>query len=159
MQFGHRYNTYQKQKKLLKEHGWDYMISEAPYSVTVERMDKILTFLPLFEKPGFSAGECILEKGKFPYCKYTHEVHAFISTLYDDGWICHFDWSSWQKEAIKYVNDPSELEFADLDTLRKLLTLHMRKERFCEGYMIEMIESGHLVAILKRLQTIRDSMK
>jgi hypothetical protein len=135
------------------------MISTVHDPVKIEHIDKILTFLPKFERPGFSAGECISQKGEFPYCKYAPEVHAFISTIYDDGWIYLFDWSSWQKEAIKYLNDPSELESADLDTLRKLLTLHVRKERFCEGHMSEMIKSGHIVAILKRLRMIRDSIK
>jgi len=36
------------------------------------------------------------------------------------------------------------LERADLETIRKLLTLHVRKERFCEGHLLGMFESGHL---------------
>ena len=53
---------------------------------------------------------------------------------------------------------PEMLEPADLETIRKLLTLHVRKERFCEGHLLGMFESGHLTKLLRRLHAIRRDM-
>jgi len=122
----------------------------------LKSMDKVLKFLPIFEKQGFSAGEVVANKGQFPYINYSPEVRDFISTLNESGLIRPFDWGSWQNEATRYFNDPAQLDSADIDTLSKLLTLHVRKERFCEGHLKHMLESGHIVEIFKRLRTIKD---
>ena len=50
--------------------------------------------------------------------------------------------------------DPEKVATASLEDVRRLLTLHMRKERFCEGHMAEMIRSGHIVALLRRLDSL-----
>lgn len=66
---------------------------------------------------------------------------------------CHlqipFDWIKWQKQAAAYYRNPSRLKKASMLTLRKLLTLHMRKERFVTGHMEGMIQGGYIQAILK----------
>ena len=46
------------------------------------------------------------------------------------------------------------LASADLLTLRKLLTTHIRADRFTEGHL----ESGHITAILRQLKQIRDAL-
>jgi hypothetical protein len=56
--------------------------------------------------------------------------------------------------AVKYVNDPDQIESADVEVLRKLLTTHVRQERFCEGYLAAMFENGHILALLRRLKQI-----
>jgi len=50
------------------------------------------------------------------------------------------------------------LKNADIKIIRKLLTLHIRKERFYEGHLIDIIDSGHMVIILNRLVQIRENM-
>jgi hypothetical protein len=40
-------------------------------------------------------------------------------------------------------------------TLRKLLTTHVRADRFVEGHLAGVLESGHMLAILRRLKDIR----
>ena len=79
------------------------------------------------------------------------EVDDLVQALYDNGWVEPFDWSKFQDEAIGYFENPSRLETVDLETIRKLLTLHVRKDRFCEGHFLEMLEKGHIQAILRRL--------
>ena len=36
-----------------------------------------------------------------------------------------------------------------------LLTAHARNDRFCEGHLVAMIESGHVAACLRRLRDLR----
>jgi hypothetical protein len=42
--------------------------------------------------------------------------------------------------------------------VRKLLTTHIRADRFIEGHLAGVLENGHIVAVLRRLRTIRDQM-
>ena len=70
-----------------------------------------------------------------------------------------FDWPSWQDVANCYFTDSAALESADLLTLRKLLTTHVRMERFVDGHLATVFESGHLVAILERLKALRAELE
>jgi hypothetical protein len=49
------------------------------------------------------------------------------------------------------VASPEFLTGADASTIRKHLTLQARKDRFCEGHLAVMLESGHITALLRRL--------
>ena len=51
---------------------------------------------------------------------------------------------------------PGALDDADLVTLVKLLTLHVRKERFSGGQLANALEQGWLAAILERLRNVPD---
>jgi hypothetical protein len=111
----------------------------------------ILAFLPVLEAPGFRFGEMVAKPAQFPYARMAPEVAGLVQALYGSGWVEPFDWSEFQDEAIGYFENPSRLETVDLETVRKLLTLHVRKDRFCEGHFLEMLEKGHIQAILRRL--------
>lgn len=107
---------------------------------------------------GSTSGNWEIKPGQFPILDYDDTVVAFTKSLRDHGWIVPFDWPEWQNRAEEYVNDPKNVESADVDTIQKLLTLHSRKERFCEGHLAAMIECGHIAALLRRLKTIRATM-
>ena len=139
--------------------------SEAGSGIGAGDMDALVEFLPIFEKPGFSFGrwsgggvdtEVAMS---IPCFVPSKEAARFLDALHDRNWIEPFDWPGWQRQAARYLGSPGGLKRARLGTLRKLLTLHVRKERFCEGHLSAVHESGHLVAILRRLQAIRDRMK
>lgn len=80
------------------------------------------------------------------------------STLYEQKIIIVFDWTSWGDEVKRYQAEPEALARANLLTLRKLLTAHIRADRFVEGRLASVLESGHIAAILRRLKQIRDEM-
>ncbi len=81
-----------------------------------------------------------------------------MQTLYDTDWMADFDWGAWQGSARKYFDDPTKIERAKAGTIQKLLITHVREDRFCEGHLAEMIECGHIVALLRRLKVIREKM-
>ena len=84
---------------------------------------------------------------------------AFPRNDDDNGWVTPaFDWTEWQESAKKFVDSPKKIEKADATTIQKLLTTHSRADRFCEGHLASMFESGHIVALLRRLREIRASM-
>jgi len=127
-------------------------------TLSTEDIDALLRFLPILEANGFVFGQWDSQEGTFPHFNFSAEADRFHHCLYDNNWIVSFDWPGWQAEAERLCASPEMLERADLETIRKLLTLHVRKERFCEGHLLGMFESGHLTNVLRRLRAIRRDM-
>ena len=131
---------------------------EAP-EIGARQLDAVLRFLPIFEESEYVFGEWHSPEGQLPYYAMSREAMDFVRALYDQQVVFTFDWTSWQDEARRYFSDPESLETADLLTLRKLLTTHVRKDRFVEGHLGDMSERGHITAILRRLREIREGME
>lgn len=126
---------------------------------TKQSIEKLLPFLSVFQTPNFKAGTWITKKGVFPWLDYSAEVAEFTRLLYDSGMIVAFDWSNWTTESGAYFENPEKIETADLETIRKLFTTQVRKDRFCEGHLAEMIENGHVALLLERLEQLWNEMK
>jgi O-acetyl-ADP-ribose deacetylase len=122
--------------------------------ITEKNINKILSFIKYFESKDSVFYTVDTLDLLYPHI-YSQKVLDFEKALYEENIIYVFDWVSWHAEAEKYFKDTELLKDADLDTLRKLLTLHARKERFCSGHLAHMIESGHFLNILKRLKDIK----
>jgi len=129
-------------------------------STQVEKQDieVILSYLPSFERDGYDFGEMREEEGMFPYADYSGEVMEFYRDLYLHHFIVDFDWPSWQHVAVEYYQNPDLIKNADLMTLRRLFTTHIRKDRFCEGHLLAVLERGHITAMLRRLAAIYKAM-
>ena len=119
-------------------------------------IDALLPFLPTFESDRFRAGEWHVEEGVMPFFSPDEEVGRFVEALYEHGWVVPFDWPAWREEAERYVGSPESVAGADLDTIRRLLTTHVRQDRFCDGHLAEMIRNGHVAVVLRRLQELRE---
>jgi len=119
----------------------------------------LVEFIPVLESPHFVAGEW--RGGQkdadgvihMPWFELSVDALAFSRTLGKHGWIVVFDWMSWTGDARRLV-ETDGLERADLLTLRKLLTLLVRRDRFVEGSLGEAFESGLVVRILYRLRAL-----
>jgi hypothetical protein len=120
-------------------------------------MDAILPYLDRFTAEGFSVGTWHSPPGQFPWFEFNDSVTEFQQALYDNDWIKSFDWGEWQDTAREYVEDPAKVESADAETIQKLLTTHVRKERFCEGHLAAMFENGQMVGLLRRVLELRKS--
>jgi O-acetyl-ADP-ribose deacetylase len=93
-----------------------------------------------------------------PYV-YAPEFTQFIQELYRENLVIDFNWVTWKDEAAEYLENPSQIESADLETLQKLITTHVRADRFNGGHLAQMVENGQILLILKRLATIRGQME
>ena len=125
---------------------------------TAENFDRVLDFLPYFESASrhfYDLDTAGLSMD--PYI-YAPEVVRFISTLYAQGFIIPYDWAAWKDEAARYQSDPSLIHGADIPTLRKLLTLYVRADRFNSGYVAAMIDRGLILVILRRLKVLRSTL-
>jgi len=138
------------------------MTKNTPTNVQI---DAVLKYLPLLKQPGFVPSTrygCKKDEDgviSLPMEQNSPEIDNLMSDLYDNGFIESFDWSSWQDTASLYVEEPKRLAEADLDTLKKLLTTHARKDRFCEGHFSAMVKCGHIAAVLERLAELRAEAK
>jgi hypothetical protein len=134
-------------------------MSQEASELSLSQLDAILAYLPIFERPGYSFGEWQVQRGIFPFWAQSPEVLAFIEALHREQFISPFDWVSWAAEAQRLTQGGAEaLATADLTTLRKLVTSYVRADRFSEGTLASLFESGQIVAILRRLRQIRDAM-
>jgi hypothetical protein len=89
------------------------------------------------------------------YYVFADELSQFHEAVNANGFVFPFDWSAWQDEAERYYENPELLRTADVQELRKLITLHVRKDRFCDGHLPHMVQCGHITAILQRLRELR----
>jgi len=129
-------------------------------AVTAQQIDALLPFVRTFEIMGFQCGECPQSEPDSPHGSIipgfgdNDPVASFQGALHDHGWIETFDWIAWQNEAARYVASPELVAAADAETIRKLLTNHVRHDRQCQGHLAAQFESGHILALLRRLQEI-----
>lgn len=130
-----------------------------PSTLSHSQLDAILAHLPIFERPGFSAGQWRGAEGHIPSWSNSPEVEAFLDTLYRERFLVNFDWVAWSGEAQRYIAGGDEaLATADLETLRKLLSAHIRADRFIECTIGSLAAEGHIAAVLRRLKQIRDAL-
>lgn len=121
--------------------------------LTSDNLQAVLEFLPVFEQSDFSPGEWITQEGHLPSFSYTPAVLDFIRALSGNGFIQPFDWMNW-REGEQLIDKPTLIRKANLQTLRKLLTSHVRADRFSEGHLAGTFESGHMKMILTRLAEV-----
>jgi hypothetical protein len=127
-------------------------------SITAQQIDALLSFLEVFEQPGFDFGKWQSPKGQLPFCELSEWATNFLQALRENGWVSSFDWLAWQHVAAQYVASPGQIASADTETIRKLFTTHAERERFREGSLFAMFENGQIVALLQRLKMIRGEM-
>jgi len=122
--------------------------------INQEDIDSVLAYLPLLSNPDFSFGEWRTPEGQLPQYRFSAAADEFINVL--GKLLVVFDWPAWKEKATVLMEDPDALAKADLLTLRKLITTHLRAERFNEGHLAAQFENGHLLGILERLKEIQE---
>jgi hypothetical protein len=122
------------------------------------RLDRLGSFVAVFEAPGFVAGEYVTPDSApgvwmMSYARYHPEVDRFVSLAYEDGWIrTGFNWGEWSAtpEARTLRVAPEGLASATPDQLARLITVLVRQERFSEGSLKGAFEGGLVLAIVRR---------
>jgi O-acetyl-ADP-ribose deacetylase (regulator of RNase III) len=127
--------------------------------ITPDGLDRILAFVPIFERPATNLYEVRPDLSMMDPYVYAPEFTQFIQELYCEKLVIDFNWVAWKDEAAKYLENPRQIESADLETLQKLITTHVRADRFNSGHLAQMVENGQILAILKRLVVIRGQME
>jgi len=127
--------------------------------VTPSKIDALMPFLKKFEECGFADSTPRTDATIFPDIKFEDTVNRFTRALYQNDWIASdFNWTKWQETAQRYVECRDMVGSADTLTIQKLLTTHVRKDRFCEGHLASLIKNGHILGLLLRLKELRLEM-
>lgn len=127
--------------------------------MTEDGLRQLANFLQELERPEFKAGEWRggekIEPNVFsmPFVNYSDVVNSFIDAAYLHSWIVkNFDWGEWSQsaEARRLHDDESALAHATAEQLGRLLTLHIRQDRFVDGALLEAFESGLMLRVVRR---------
>ncbi len=122
---------------------------------TADQVSNLTAFIPLFKDPGFCPGGTMpLAEDGYPDESFLQMVSRFLDACYKNGFIVRFDWESWDAAAREYLSDGARLAGADFPQVRRLLTWHVRQNRFARDHLAEMIAGGHVLAILRRLKDL-----
>jgi hypothetical protein len=131
-------------------------------SITPERVDELLRFLPLFEQAGRAfveswSGDERTSDGAAtaPFAVYASDVEEFFSLA---GQPCWCDREYVPAEAATMLEDDNLVQIATIDQLRTMLTYCVRGERFCDGHWESVLRSGRVVSLLRRLKVLRRKM-
>lgn len=82
-------------------------------------------------------------------------LHALLGAMEVSGFIETFDWMTWVESiGADNLNSISYLKTADLETYRKLMSAHIRLERFSAGHIQKLFTSGYMHAFFEGLENI-----
>lgn len=80
------------------------------------------------------------------------EINNFFTALDATDFIEIFDYNKWVKSIDFDINSSKELANLDFETLRKVITYHVRIDRFIEGHLEELIKNGYFLNFIKVLK-------
>lgn len=125
----------------------------------------LAAFLPRISREDFRAG--VPAGGErmangvitMPHIAYGEVAREFEKVAYEHGWIYSFDYITWAQteEGKRLLEDPSAIDVANFDQLRKLLTWYIRAERFCDGALFQAFEKGQILRIVQRATVLLEA--
>jgi len=86
----------------------------------------------------------------------SESAREFVETACGSGWVELADWRTWTstQEARDLNGKPARIATANEDQLGKLLTAHIRKDRFEAGALNSAFEAGVITAIVQRAEAL-----
>ena len=131
----------------------------------ISRQDKLSAlarFSPIFSDADFRFAtwhQSILDTPdviELPYCTLSDDAAAFVEAAYAAGWVIPLDWSAWMgtEEAKELVTSSARISTASEEQIAKLLTAHIRGDKFTDGVLLRAFESGLLGAVVRRAETL-----
>jgi hypothetical protein len=94
----------------------------------------------------------------FSHLRYNPVISELIHAFYEHKFVQSFDWVSWQHNAEQFFTHSQRLRSATIDDCIRLITTHVRQDKFSDGHFGEMVRNGHVAAILERLAEIKATM-
>lgn len=134
------------------------MMEPSTHHIPWESVRWAVDFLPHFEAPDFAPGQWVWppkEEGfaTLPMWVANPTVMRFIEGLYERDLIVPFDWPNWAYGRL-LMTEPHRIPKATARTCLRLLTMHVRAERFNEGHLASTFDNGQMATILRRLKVL-----
>lgn len=86
-------------------------------------------------------------------------LDEFLVDVYAKGFVVSYDWMRYYAENKRLVNDAAALQTADLDTFRRIVIAHLRMDRFSEGHLRHLLDTGYFAALVERASQLRSSLR
>ncbi|MCC5846248.1 MAG: hypothetical protein JJU05_18525 [Verrucomicrobia bacterium] len=127
-----------------------------PSRITEKGIDALLIFLPYFRNINtcFGTQPDTIDMTVLPSA-FTEQSTAFYKACYDHNFVQDFDWGKWSQSKQGLINKGLGTEELNLADIGRLLTAHFRRDRFCDGHLLKVMQSGQIARILDRLLVIR----
>ena len=126
---------------------------------TVRDIEELHAFLPaLYGRDARPIGKLITGRQTadgtpiLPWYEYGETVESFFDTIRRQGCWLAPDYDP--EKAERMLMDETAVRCATIPDIRRMLTLVVRGERFCDGWWVSMIEDGHVRRLLERLAEI-----
>jgi hypothetical protein len=128
--------------------------------ITHEGVDALLRFLPYFVNiKGHYGTETKNDNDGLGNAMLTKEATEFCEACYENKFVQDFNWSEWSQSRQKLISSGDGIEDLDLADIGRLLTAHIRGDRFCDGRLLAVMHSGQMTRILKRLVVLNGKEK
>jgi hypothetical protein len=128
--------------------------------ITKKDIRAVLAYIPYFQS-GAAFGEWEYPEnkspGSVPYPMLSEQAGAFVQTCYTHNFVQAFNWGEWIQEHQDLAENDSGIEKFDLEGVVKLLTSLIRGDRFCGGLILEAMNTGKILRILRRLESVHGS--
>ena len=138
------------------------MVEKMNACVRHHRLSAIARFAPVFTRPDFRFTARHEEISKragtagAPRPHLSESAREFVECACDSGWVELADWRTWasSEEALDLNGKPARIANASEAQLGKLLTAHIRKDRFEAGALNSAFEAGVITAIVQRAEAL-----
>jgi hypothetical protein len=133
--------------------------------VTGRNIASVIRFLPSMKDNGFricNVRQCSVDDCDcLPQVLPTDEGISFIQTVEKNTASLQDSLRDWgvSAEARILLTSLSAIDQADEMQLMKLLALHVRADKYVRGHLQEAVNSGHILSILTRLETLLRSRR
>ncbi|MGD8598561.1 MAG: DUF6508 domain-containing protein [Anaerolineae bacterium] len=133
----------------------------ANHQITRERIDRLLRFLPRFDVPqrtyarwrgGEQTADGVIT---LPHPQYEEDVLDFFREAGQPWWS---DWDYEPRAAWAMLQDDAFVAACSLAELKTMLTYCVRGERFSDGHWERMLQTGRVLALLRRLAVLRKEL-
>ncbi len=119
-------------------------------ALTAENFDAVLKYMDILESKSIISDNSD-EIAKTGSCE---AIVDFIKALYYNNWLINTRWQDWTGIAESHLGHWELLEEADIETIRKILTVHVRIDRLFPGDIADIISKGYMLAIFKRIKAL-----
>ncbi|GAB7530818.1 hypothetical protein PS3A_32290 [Pseudomonas sp. 3A(2025)] len=86
------------------------------------------------------------------------DLSLFVEAVYATDFMAPFDWITEFPDGALNDANLGPLLTADASQLRKLLIAHLRLDRFLNGHLRKLLQSGYLGQLLARLKALRATL-
>ncbi|MDY1592007.1 MAG: DUF6508 domain-containing protein [Methanofastidiosum sp.] len=133
--------------------------------LTKKNIEVILNYLPYFENKNQKFFDILMPKRdggniiEYIYVSYSAKFMEFYRELHEQGFVTNFNWLDSNPESNDLSHYYELLEDVDITSLRRLITIIVRHDKYNEGFFADVIDSGLLLDMLNKLKVLNEEIE